>query len=84
MRTNNRTPLDVLPTGEVVFAQRDYTDRYRVFSDLYVATIEGSVRRVTEGARLTAPSAGPPPKNSGRVRFARDIVSGGRIAARRP
>ena len=59
MRTNNRTPLDVLPTGEVVFAQRDYTDRYRVFSDLYVATIEGSVRRVTEGARLTAPSASP-------------------------
>ncbi len=58
-RTNNRTPLDVLPMGEIVFAQRDYTDRYRVFSDLYVATIEGSVRRVTEGARLTAPSAGP-------------------------
>ena len=58
-RTNNRTPLDVLPTGEIVFAQRDYTDRYRVFSDLYVATIEGSVRRVTESARLTAPSAGP-------------------------
>ena len=58
-RTNNRTPSDVLPNGEIVFAQRDYTDRYRVFSDLYVATIEGSVRRVTEGARLTAPSAGP-------------------------
>ncbi len=58
-RTNNLTPLDVLPMGEIVFAQRDYTDRYRVFSDLYVATIEGSVRRVTEGARLTAPSAGP-------------------------
>ncbi len=58
-RTNNRTPLDVLPNGEIVFAQRDYTDRYRVFSDLYVATIEGSVRRVTAGARLTAPSAGP-------------------------
>ena len=58
-RTNNRTPFDVLPGGQVVFAQRDYSDRYRVFSDLYVATLEGTVRRVTEGARLTAPSAGP-------------------------
>ena len=58
-RTNNRTPFDVLPGGQVVFAQRDYSDRYRVFSDLYVATLEGTERRVTEGARLTAPSAGP-------------------------
>ena len=58
-RTNNRTPFDVLPGGQVVFAQRDYSDRYRVFSDLYVATLAGRVRRVTEGARLTAPSAGP-------------------------
>ncbi len=58
-RLNNHTPFDVLPSGEVVFAQRDYTDRYRVFSDLYVTTIEGAVRRVTEGARLSAPSAAP-------------------------
>ncbi len=58
-RINNRTPFDVLPAGEIVFAQRDYTDRYRVFSDLHVATLDGTVRRVTRGARLTAPSAGP-------------------------
>ena len=58
-RTNNRTPFDVLPSGEIVFAQRDYADRYRVFSDLYLATVAGAVRRVTEGARLTAPSAEP-------------------------
>ena len=58
-RINNRTPFDVLPTGEIVFAQHDYTDRYRLFSDLHVATLDGAVRRVTEGARLTAPSAGP-------------------------
>ena len=58
-RINNRAPFDVLPSGGIVFAQRDYTDRYRVFSDLYVATIDGAVRRVTERARLTAPSAGP-------------------------
>ena len=58
-RINNRGPFDVVSAGEIVFAQRDYADRYRVFSDLYVATIDGAVRRVTEGARLTAPSAGP-------------------------
>ena len=58
-RINNRTPFDVLSTGEIVFAQRDYTDRYRVFSDLHVASTDGTVRRVTRGARLTAPSAGP-------------------------
>ena len=58
-RINNHTPFDVLPRGEIVFAQLDYTDPYRVLSDLHVATIDGAVRRVTRGARLTAPSAGP-------------------------
>ena len=58
-RTNNLTPFDFLPGGGIVFAQREYADRYRRYSDLYVVTPEGSVRRVTEGARLTAPSAGP-------------------------
>ncbi len=58
-RINNRTPFDVLPAGEIVFAQREYTDRYRRFSDLHVAGIDGEVRRVTRGARLSAPSAGP-------------------------
>ena len=58
-RINNHTPFDVLPRGEIIFAQLDYTDPYRVLSDLYVATIDGAVRRVTRGARLTAPSAGP-------------------------
>ena len=58
-RTNHVTPFDVLPGGEVVFAQLDFTDRYRAFSDLYVVTPAGAVRRVTVGARLTAPAAGP-------------------------
>ena len=58
-RINNRTPFDVLPAGEIVFAQREYTDRYRRFSDVHVATSDGAVRRVTRGARLSAPSAGP-------------------------
>ena len=58
-RTNHITSFDILLSGEIVFAQRDFTDRYRVFSDLYIVTPEGSVRRVTEGARLTSPSVGP-------------------------
>ena len=58
-RINNRTPFDILPAGEIVLAQREYTDRYRRFSDLHVASTDGAVRRVTRGARLSAPSAGP-------------------------
>ena len=58
-RINNRSRFDVLPEGGIVFAQREYADRYRVFSDLYLTTIRGDVRRVTNGARLSAPSGGP-------------------------
>lgn len=58
-RTNNLGPFDVLPSGEIVFAQLEFTDPWRVFSDLHVVTAAGAVRRVTEGARLTAPAAGP-------------------------
>ena len=57
-RTNHLTRFDFLPGGGILFAQREFTDRYRRYSDLYVLTPEGSVRRVTEDARLAAPSAG--------------------------
>ena len=58
-RTNHLTGFDFLPGGGIVFAQREYTDRYRRYSDLHVLTPEGSVRRVTDGARVTAPAADP-------------------------
>ena len=58
-RTNHLATFDFLPGGGIVFAQREYTDRYRQYSDLHVVTPEGSVRRATEDARLAAPSAGP-------------------------
>ena len=58
-RTNHLTRFDFLPDGGIVFAQREFTDRYRRYSDLYLLTPDGSVRRVTEGARVAAPSAGP-------------------------
>ncbi len=58
-RTNHLTRFDFLPDGGIVFSQREFTDRYRHYSDIHVLTPEGSVRRVTEGARVAAPSAGP-------------------------
>ncbi len=58
-RTNHVTTFDLLSSGAIVFAQREFADRYRIFSDLYIAEPDGSVRRVTERARLTAPSAEP-------------------------
>ncbi len=58
-RTNHLTRFDFLPDGGIVFSQREFTDRYRHYSDLYVLTPEGSVRRVTQGARVASPSAGP-------------------------
>jgi len=58
-RTNHLTRFDFLPDGGIVFSQREFTDRYRHYSDLYVLTPEGSVRRVTDGARVASPSAGP-------------------------
>ena len=58
-RTNHLTRFDFLPDGGIVFSQREFTDRYRHYSDLYVLAGGGTVRRVTEGARVAAPSAGP-------------------------
>ncbi len=58
-RTNHPTRFDFLPGGGIVFAQREYADRYRQYSDLHILTPDGSVRRITEDARVTAPSAGP-------------------------
>ena len=58
-RTNHLTRFDFLPGGGIVFSQREFTDSFRQYSDLYVLNPEGSVRRVTEDVRVAAPSAGP-------------------------
>ncbi|MDE2875242.1 MAG: BamA/TamA family outer membrane protein [Gemmatimonadota bacterium] len=39
--------------GTLLFSQLDFTDRYHLTSDLYLATLDGSVRRLTRGQRLT-------------------------------
>ncbi|MBT3324949.1 MAG: BamA/TamA family outer membrane protein [Gemmatimonadales bacterium] len=57
-RTNQLATFDFTPTGDVLFAQLEFEDRYRAFSDLYLVSQSGVVTRVTTGARLTHPSVG--------------------------
>lgn len=47
------------PRGDVLVGQLEYAGRYRLFSDIYRVTRDGVMDRLTHGARLTAPSAGP-------------------------
>ena len=58
-RTNGLSDFAWTPGGGVVFAQLEYTDRYRLRSDLYRADPEGEVRRLTRGARLDQPDVAP-------------------------
>ncbi|MXW17126.1 MAG: BamA/TamA family outer membrane protein [Gemmatimonadetes bacterium] len=41
------------PDRTLVFSQLDFTDRYHLTSDLYAASPDGSIRRLTRGERLT-------------------------------
>ena len=47
------------PGGDILVAQLEFSGRYRLFSDIYRVTRDGVMDRLTHGARLTAPSAGP-------------------------
>ena len=47
------------PGGDILVDQLEFSGRYREFSDVYRVTQDGAVGRLTTGARLTAPSAGP-------------------------
>ena len=58
LRTNRLATFDIGPGGDVVFAQLEFADRYRAYSDIYVASTSGEVRRVTQGARLSQPTVG--------------------------
>jgi Tol biopolymer transport system component len=58
-RTNGLATFDWMPDGHVLFAQLELSDPYRAYSDLYLTTRDGAVRRVTRGARLSDPSVGP-------------------------
>ena len=47
------------PGGDILVDQMEFSGRYRQFSDIYRVTQDRAVDRLTTGARLTAPSAGP-------------------------
>ena len=47
----------VLPGGQLLFAQFDFTAREQLRSDLYRASHDGHVERLTRGARLIQPDA---------------------------
>lgn len=58
-RTSTVPTLDWLPDGSILFSHVDFEGLYRTFADLSIVADDGTRRRVTEGARLTQPSAGP-------------------------
>ncbi|HKO15759.1 MAG TPA: hypothetical protein VJU87_05945, partial [Gemmatimonadaceae bacterium] len=54
-RRNSDSPQNPLPDGSLLYAQIDYTSPYQIRSDLYVQGPDRGERRLTHGARLTAP-----------------------------
>ena len=58
-RTNSLSKPVWTPAGQVLFAQIDYTDPYRLRQDLYLAERDGRVSRLTEGSRLDHPHVSP-------------------------
>ena len=58
-RLNGVATLSWTPDGDLVYPQLDFTDRYHIESDLYRATPEGRVTRLTHGARLTYADVAP-------------------------
>ncbi len=59
LRLNDVGTLAWTPDGDLVFPQLDFTDRYRIQSDLYRAGPDGTVVRLTEGARLSYADVAP-------------------------
>jgi Tol biopolymer transport system component len=58
-RTSSLPTFDWLPDGSLLFSHLDFAGPYRTFGDLVVQGADGGQQRVTKGARLVQPSAGP-------------------------
>ena len=56
-RTNRLSALSWLPDGRLLLSQVEFEGPYRVYADLWIFDPEGGETRITEGARLTQPSA---------------------------
>lgn len=55
-RTNGLSTFSWMPDGRLLFAQLDFADPYRVYSDLYITDMSGHQERLTHQARLSQPS----------------------------
>ena len=58
-RLNGALDWDWLPNGDVLAAEREHTDRYRIRSDLVRIDPDGAERWITKGARLAQPTTSP-------------------------
>ncbi|MDT8342265.1 MAG: hypothetical protein RQ751_12195, partial [Longimicrobiales bacterium] len=58
-RTHGAARFDFGPAGEVVLAQPEFQDPYRIFSDLWRVDAAGTRTRLTSGARLDHPTVSP-------------------------
>lgn len=58
-RTSGLADVSWTPDGAIVFAQLEFSDRYRLRSDLHRVDLDGDVRRLTRGERLDHPTVGP-------------------------
>lgn len=58
-RTHDIVRFDWTPEGDLVLAQPEFQDPYRIFKDLWRLDREGRWERLTRGARLDHPSVSP-------------------------
>jgi hypothetical protein len=75
-RRSARSANVPMPDGSLIFHQLEYTDPYTVRSDLYIQDRNGSTRRLTHAARLSAPDV----STGGRIVAMQTIPAGTRIA----
>jgi hypothetical protein len=73
-RRNNPTANVPLTSGGLLYSQLDFTDPYRIRSDLYVDR-GGRTSRLTHGARLSSPDARP----DGAIVAAQAVPGGARL-----
>ena len=59
LRLNNLSRFSWLPDGSLVGSEMEFTDPFRIRSDLIRIGVDGRKRRVTRGARLDQPTPSP-------------------------
>jgi hypothetical protein len=75
-RRHTASPTVPLPDGSLLYSELQYVDPFTVRSDLYVDDPRGNKRRLTRGARLSAPDA----RADGRIVAMQTVPAGTRLA----